>query len=216
MRGLRGWHELEIAEGFRMQQLPDKTPRLLEGDANLLLMLTLSRQSYTDLVLTFPLQTADAKWNTRWFLRPLFPHFLRNLLYTMGRIRDAATEESLRPGQVKLFETSRSADELRIRYPSGESKTLERGGRVDFLFGETSELGVYEARWSEERRRFAVNLFDASESNVEPRESIVIGAETIQTGQVRKEPRELWRWLVLFGLLVVMFEWWIYNRRVRV
>ena len=216
MRGLRGWHEVEIAEGFRMGQLPEKTPRLLESDNNLLLMLTLSRQSYTDLVLAFPIQTADAKWNTRWFLRPQFPHFLRNVLYTLGKIRDAATEESLHPGQVKLFDTAKGMDELQVRFPSGTTKTLERGNRSDFSFGDTGELGVYEAHWGTEHRRFAVNLFDPAESHLEPRDSIRIGAEKVQVGQVRKEPRELWRWLVVAGLVGVMVEWWVYSRRVRV
>jgi hypothetical protein len=101
MRGLRGWHELEIAEGFRLNNLPERTPRLLEGDRDLVLMFTLSRQAYTDLVLAFPLETIDAKWNTRWFLKPLFPLFLRNLLYSLGNVRDAAAEETVKPGQVK-------------------------------------------------------------------------------------------------------------------
>ena len=216
MHGLRGWHELEIAEAFRMGQLPEKTPRLLESDGNLLLMLSLSRQSYTDLVLTFPLQTADVKWNTRWFMRPLFPHFLRNVLYSLGKIRDAAAEDSLHPGQVMMLDAFRGAEEWDISLPSGTRKTLERSSRADALFGDTGELGVYEAVSGEQRRRFAVNLFDVTESNIEPRESIQIGAERVEAGQVRKEPHELWRWFVAAGLLVVLVEWWVYNRRVQV
>ena len=216
MRGLRGWHELELAEGFRIAKLPDKTPKLLESDNNFLMMFTLSRGSHTDLVMTFPLQTVDSKWNTRWFLRPLYPLFLRNVLLSLGNIRDSATEESLRPGQVKTIRTTTDVEMIEVRQPSGKSTTMERGNRAEFAFGETIEIGIYEARWRDERRRFAVNLFDAAESNLEPRESIQIGAVKVQAGQVRKEPRELWRWLVLVGLVVLVVEWWVYNRRVQV
>ena len=32
----------------------------------------------------------------------------------------------------------------------------------------------------------------------------------------RKQPRDLWKWAVLGGLLVLLAEWWVYNRRVSV
>src|SRR5262245_14544563 len=38
MRGLRGWHEVEIAEAYRYPSLPPKTPRLVEGEQDLLLI----------------------------------------------------------------------------------------------------------------------------------------------------------------------------------
>ena len=216
MHGLRGWHDLEVAEGFRMKNLPPRTPRLLEGDRDLVLMLALSRQAYTDLVLAFPLETVDAKWNTRWFLRPLFPLFLRNVLYSLGNVRDATAEEGVRPGQVKHLRPGGAVNELRVRSPSGAVTTLERGSRADFTFGATDEVGVYTVTWGDELRRFAVNLFDPAESNIEPRASVGIGAERVEAGASRKQPRDLWRWLVLAGLVVLLAEWFVYNRRVYV
>jgi hypothetical protein len=94
--------------------------------------------------------------------------------------------------------------------------TLERGTRSDFAFGGTAEVGLYEASWTGETRRFAVNLFDPQESQIEPRQMVQIGAERVQAGESRKQPRELWRWLVAAGLVIVMLEWWVYNRRVHV
>jgi hypothetical protein len=216
MRGLRGWHELEIAEGYRYPNLPPKTPRLVEGDNDLLLMFTLQRQAFKDLILAFPLATDDAKWNTRWFLKPLFPLFLRNVLYSLGNVRDATTEDTVRPGQPKPLRPFGDVREIRVRTPSGTPTTLERGTRSMFTYGGTSELGVYEALWEDQTRRFAVNLFDANESNIEPRPSVKIGEVEVQSGPARKQPRELWRWAVLFGLVFLLLEWWIYNRRVHV
>jgi hypothetical protein len=216
MRGLRGWHDLEIAEGLRFKNLPDRTPRLLEGDRDLLLMFALSRLAYTDIVLAFPLETNDAKWNTRWFLKPLFPLFLRNVLYALGNIRDATAEETVRPGHPKYIRPSSATPEIHVSSPSGVKLKLERGTRSDFAFGGTAEVGIYTASWPGETRRFAVNLFDVEESHIEPREFVQIGAEPVRAGENRKQPRELWRWLVLAGLVFLLVEWWIYNRRVQV
>jgi hypothetical protein len=216
MRGLRGWHELEIAEAYRFKILPPKTPRLVEGDQDLLLLFSLQRQAYKDLILAFPLATEDAKWNTRWFLKPLFPLFLRNLLYSLGNVRDATTEETVRPGNPKILRPFGDVKEIRVRSPSGTTTTLERGMRAEFTYGNTTELGVYEATWGDQTRRFAVNLFDPNESQIEPRPSVKIGETQVQAGPTRRQPRELWRWAVVFGLLFLLVEWWIYNRRVQV
>ena len=216
MRGLRGWHELEIAEAYRFNNLPPKTPRLVEGDRDLLLLFSLSRRAYKDLVLAFPLATEDDKWNTRWFLKPLFPLFLRNLLYSLGNVRDATTEETVRPGEPKVLRPFGDVQEIRVRSPSGSSTNLERGTRAGFTFGGTGELGVYDATWADQTRRFAVNLFDPNESNIEPRPSVKIGETQIEAGPTRRQPRELWRWAVALGLAFLLVEWWVYNRRVQV
>ena len=75
---------------------------------------------------------------------------------------------------------------------------------------------MYEARWEDQTRRFAVNLFDPNESQIEPRPSVKIGETEVQAGPTRRQPRELWRWVVAFGLVFLLLEWWIYNRRVHV
>ena len=48
LRYLTGLHEIGISEAFRMEGLPPRTPRLMEGDRDLGLMIALNRGSYTD------------------------------------------------------------------------------------------------------------------------------------------------------------------------
>ncbi|MEO2091343.1 MAG: hypothetical protein ABGY75_17940, partial [Gemmataceae bacterium] len=84
----------------------------------------------------------------------------------------------------------------------------------------TDKLGVYTAEWgsgaAKQTRRFAVNLFDAEESNLAPVNQFKVGAETVTAGDPKQVPRELWKLAVLLGLAVVLIEWWIYNRRVQI
>ncbi|VTS07125.1 vWA domain-containing protein [Tuwongella immobilis] len=216
MRGLRSWLELEIAEAYRMPELPPRAPRLLEGDRGLVLMTALERGSYRDIVLAFPLETADSKWNTRWFLRPLFPLFLWNLLYASGNVRDASSEPNTQPGEVKRLRPGGMQPQMTIEQPDGSTRTLERGNRAEFLVSQTEQQGVYTARIGDQSLQFAVNLFDVEESNLSVRRSFQVGNERVDAGERREQPQELWKWGVLLGLLALVGEWWVYNRRVAI
>ena len=61
-----------------------------------------------------------------------------------------------------------------------------------------------------------MNLFDPAEGDIAPRGEVSVGSQSVQAGEDRKQPRDLWKWAVLGGLLVLLAEWWVYNRRVSV
>jgi hypothetical protein len=217
MRYLVALQEVGISEAFKMKDLPPRTPRLLEIDQNVALLLTLSRHSFTDLVMTFPILDDQGKWNTNWPLLPSFPLFLRNVLYALGNISDGSGEETVQPGQVKTIRPDQAVNQIEVKDPAGHTRTLQRGTRSDFSYGDTERVGVYQVAWNGAwQRSFAVNLLDADESNIEPRTSIRVGAEAVAGGKERLQPRELWKWLVLAGLGLLMLEWYIYNRRIYV
>ena len=61
---------------------------------------------------------------------------------------------------------------------------------------------------------FAVNLLDAAESNLTPREELPFGKYSKVTAPtVRRANVELWRWIALAALAFLLFEWWYYHRR---
>lgn len=221
LRYLVALHEIGISEAFRISkdELPPRTPRLMESDQDVALMLVLSRQSYADLVMTFPIFTEKGEWNTNWPLKPSFPLFLRNVLYTLGNVSDAASEETVKPGQPKTIrpdaEMNQAVNQIKVFDPENQATTLNRGTRPDFTFGETDHVGVYQVWWNSAwQRSFAVNLLDSDESHIEPRANIQIGEERVAAGQERGQPREMWKWVVLAALFVLLAEWYIYNRRV--
>ncbi|OWK43382.1 vWA domain-containing protein [Fimbriiglobus ruber] len=222
MRNLQALDEVDVAEAFRFpDQLPPRTQRLIEGSENLVLLAAIPRQSYTDLALAFPLVTGDGRWNTNWPLKVSFPLFMRNVVLTLGNVRDAGTEEPIKPGQVKHLRLGGAA-EIRVVAPDKSSTKLERGSRAEFAVTGTDQLGVYTVRWDDpggkgtQYRRFAVNLFDPLESDIAPADAVKVGSATVTADAPRKQPRDLWKWPVLCGLLVLVLEWWIYNRRVQI
>jgi hypothetical protein len=215
LRYLVALQEVGVAEAFKMKDLPPRTPLLIESDREMALLLVLNRQAFTDLVMTFPLVTDKDEWNTNWPLKPSFPLFLRNVLYTLGNVSDAAAEDTTQPGQVKTVRPDVGVSEVTVTDPAGGAHKLLRGSRADFTFGGTDQVGIYRVAWGGQvQRSFAVNLFDPEESNLEPKASVRIGDEELARGETRSQPRSMWKWIVLAALVFLMLEWYIYNRRV--
>ncbi len=219
MKYLRGLQEIGIAEAFRFDikdpRVPPRTPRLLESDRDTVLMFTLGRQSYTDLVQTFSLMDDQGRFNTTWPLHPSFPLFLRNVTYALGNVSDAATEEVTQPGQVKVLRPDVPLKQIEVTNPEGKTEVVERGPRPDFSYGKTDRVGVYGVRYGgQEQRSFAVNLLDAEESNLQPRDEIRVGEAQVKAGVGGGTPRDTWKWIALAALGLLMLEWFIYNKRV--
>ena len=219
MTYLRGLHEIGIADAFRFDlkdpRAPAHIPRLLESDRDTVLLFTLSRQSYTDLVQTFALIDDEGRFNCTWPLHPSFPLFLRNVIYVLGNVSDAVSEEAVQPGMVKLLRPDVPLKEIEVINPEGKAETIQRGLRPNFAYGKTERVGVYKVRWEgKDQRSFSVNLLDTDESDIEPRPEFKIGEETVQMGQARSQPRDTWKWIALGALGLLLLEWYIYNRRV--
>ena len=216
LRYLVALQEIGIAEAFKLKDLPSRTPRLMEIDQNVTIMFTLNRQLYSDLVMTFPILNAKSEWNSNWPLQPSFPLFLRNVIYTYGNISDGASEEALQAGQVKTLRPDVPVSDVEVTDPAGNVQKIERGSRTEFTYGQTNKLGLYKVGWSDRKwqRSFAVNLLDIDESSIEPRPSVQIGAKEVKAGQETRQPRDLWKWLIVAALGLLLLEWYVYNKRI--
>lgn len=217
LRYLTSLHEIGVGTAFRVDDLPPKTPRLLEAEDNVVLMFSLSRGPHTDVVQTFPLLNEKDEWNTNWPLQPSFPIFWRNVLYALGNLSDASTEEATQPGMPKRLRPGSAVDKVKVTDPDEKTRDLERvGNRTDFDYQATDKLGVYVAEWKGGGRSFVVNLLDSDESNIQPRANIRIGDSDVAASQAQTRTRELWKWAVAAGLLFLLLEWWVYNKRIYV
>jgi hypothetical protein len=222
LRYLSALYEIGIDDAFRFELdpaknpgMPPRTPRLLESDKDAALMFSLSRQSFRDVVMAFAIFDNKGEWNTNWPLQPSFPLFLRNVLYSLGNVSDAAGEEQLQPGQVKVLRPDVAVAEIEVTDPDGTAKTLTRGTRPDFAFGDTEQMGPYQVRWADGGHRlFSVNLLDPEESNIEPRPDIAVGGRKVATGEARVQPRDTWKWIAIVALVLLLLEWYVYNRRI--
>jgi hypothetical protein len=216
LRHVATLYEIGISDAFKMPQLPLHTPRLIESDLDTAVLLALNRQSFTDVVLTFPIITDAGEGNTNWPRHPSFPIFLRNVLHTLGNIGESVGDDVTQPGQGVLLRPDVAVKEVKVTAPDGRAYFLSSPRpRADFAFTQTDRLGVYQVAWDGAvQRRFAVNLLDPEESNIEPRTRLQIGDEQIAAGQTRTQLRDLWKPLVLLALGLLVLEWYVYNRRI--
>jgi hypothetical protein len=184
------------------------------------LLFTLARAPYTDVVLTFAILGDDGDLMCDWPLQPSFPLFFRNVLYTLGNVDDAVRAAGVQPGEPMTLRPEAGVARLTVTAPNGSALELHKPPhRPEFEFSATDQVGVYtyqEGAGGGVLRSFAVNLLDPAESNIEPRPAIRIGSEHIGAGQERSQPRELWKWLLLVAVLLLVVEWALYNRRISV
>jgi hypothetical protein len=178
------------------------------------------RGGFEDAVLGFEIvgrNEQGAYANTNWPLRLSFPTFVLNAVEYLGGQSRGSGGSSARPGEVVELKPETPVEAVTVRLPDGQSERVAVGRDGAARFTGTTQLGVYRMEESSGRERlFAVNLLDGGESNLTPRDKAVqIGFVEVD-GQTGLEPgrREIWKWLLAAALVVLLAEWYIYNRRV--
>ena len=197
------------------------------------LMAIIPRGRYEDVVIGFEIVGGDKQgaitFNTDWPRKHSFPNFWFNVLEYFSR-GQGNSDEHHPPNRMVELRVLGGADELSVELPDGTSRQIALDSPSQLSFHETGQLGVY--RVSDQKQlitSFAVNMFDREESDIrlrvsqEPEDGVKV-VESLSIGYVdvsAESPsssvrRELWKLLLLGALVVLVLEWYIYNRRVYV
>lgn len=177
------------------------------------------RAGYEDAVLGFEIISAGEKGgsNTDWSIRRSFPVFVINAVKYLGGVRTGLAMPSIKPGAAATIRTLTSVPVVTVRSPRGEQFTVPKEAQNQYVFTRTDDLGVYEVRegsGDKVTQKLAVNLFDPRESNLLPDDvKIEDNKVDAQAGKAVSR-KEMWRWLLLGAIALLVFEWYVYNRRV--
>lgn len=150
-----------------------------------------------------------------WPLRVSFPIFVANVVDWLNPATVRSEQFRVRAGDALRLPLATPMDTARVTGPDGAVTEVPLGPDVrEFVFGATARRGVYQVALGTNRMTFAVNLLDAAESDIRPRDTLAVGrhAEVVATGEKRAS-LESWRWFALGGLGVMLLEWWWYHRR---
>lgn len=180
------------------------------------------RDGFEDVVLGFEIVTADesgnAVGNTDWPFRVSFPLFFRNLIEYVGGMTEVSSSIALGPGQAVILRRPDGVEQLHVTNPSDAASEIARSPDGTYVFSDTEQVGIYSVRADKNAtidERFAVNLFDNIESDLRPRPMLETKWNKIEAKQGWETTRhEAWRWILLIALIVLLIEWYIYNRRV--
>lgn len=192
-------------------------------DSNLGSLITVgNRQGFEDAVVSFNLygknESGQTIANTDWPRQPSFPMFFQNVIYYLGRAAGLNQSPAVLPGETVALRTAIPHQNVTVGTPSGNTVVVPRSLSNDYLFIDSDDLGVYDVREGESdqvNQRFAVNMLNARESNLQVPTEIDIGFEKVTGSDVWQPARyEFWRWIVLASLALLGLEWYIYNRRV--
>jgi len=196
---------------WRRMELPKRAVRLVEGETTPVIAAVSSGASRY-LVVAFDL------YDSNWPLQLSFPVFVYNAIQFLAGSVTEGPSQSIRPGQAVSIPVPPGAERLTVRRPDGRSEVLPTEDRQVAYFGETGRLGVYGVEPAiQGHESFAVNLFNANESNIRPNPHLAIGADAVAPSQtIRRENVPLWPWLLLAATAVLLVEWYVYNRRVMV
>ncbi len=171
-------------------------------------------------VLTFDLHDSDLP------LQITFPILFSNLINYLvpAQAFDAgqgSTGYRLQPGDDLAIRIPPYARQVVIAAPNDQAFIYQPTGS-DLIFSETSQLGLYAVNFLAEvegdnrdtAQYFAVNLFDARESNIRPAESLAVGqGNTPASLDGAMGQRDIWRWPTALALAILILEWMLYHRR---
>ncbi len=149
-------------------------------------------------------------------LRISFPIFIVNALDWLNPSAASAGQFAARAGEPLRMMVPGEVKSAKVTKPDGAVREIQLGNESrEIVFGETTRQGIYRLKAGTNDLSFCVNVMDAFESNITPRDELPLGkfgTSVKASGSVRAN-KEIWRWLAAAGLFVLLFEWWFYHRR---
>lgn len=150
-----------------------------------------------------------------WPLRVSFPIFIANVLDWLNPVTARAAQFLVQAGAPLRLPLDGTVTNAVVRLPNGEERRLTLDPAVrELVFGETGRRGVYQIELGNRRFTFCANLLDAPETDTTPRSEVRFGKyAAVAAAEARPANVEIWRWIALAGLAILMFEWWFYHKR---
>lgn len=137
---------------------------------------------------------------------------------------DPSAQRMLAPGGILADQLPSAATDPVLVEPDQRRTPLVLSPDRRITFGPIRKTGLYQVEWQGDvtdpgavrpLRTYAANLANAAESDVRARPTLTLASDTIVAERESgTRDRRLWPWLLLAALGVLMFEWYVYNRKV--
>ncbi len=184
----------------------------------------LVESSQTPLILAGELKRQRIVWigfdtlQSTWPLQFSFPIFIVNAVEWLNPAAANASQLLVHAGDPFRMALAQPLTNslISVKTPAGLEKTMAVDTVTrELVFGDTAKQGVYHVQiGATNNLAFCVNLLDAAESDITPRGELSFGKfGKVAATKIRRANLELWRWIAVAGLIVLLFEWWYYHRR---
>jgi hypothetical protein len=148
-------------------------------------------------------------------LRVTFPIFIANAVDWLNPANTTGAQLLVKAGDAFRLALPHPEKTAQVTLPNGQVRTMAIDPTAsEFVFGETYKQGAYHLRIGTNELTFCVNLLDAAESNIKPRDELQLGKYTkVRATTMQRANMEVWRTIAGLALLMLMVEWWYYHRR---
>jgi len=152
---------------------------------------------------------------SNWPLRVSFPIFIANAVEWLNPANAQGGQLLVKAGEPFRLGLLHPEKQAEVTPPGGPARAFPIDPQAnEFVFGDTHRQGVYHVRLGTNETTFCVDLLDAAESNIKPRDELQLGKYARVTAtRLQRTNMELWRTIAGLGLLVLLGEWWYYHRR---
>ena len=190
-------------------ELPE-TAEILAVDEEIPLVARVADEGWHILVVPFTLM------QTNWVTEQSLPVFFYNAVRYLGSAGAIGDQVHYAPGETKAIQLAEGVATATVTRPDGATTDLTGNARGVAYFAGTEAAGLYTVAGAVENdQQFAVNLVSALESDIQPRSIDRLGAREVARGEtIETATPEVWRWFVGAALVLLLVEWWVYNRRV--
>jgi len=197
-------------EKARKMTFPPETKTLVSSDEGALVALSYVGAAR---VLTVAFNPMDSRWP----LRISYPMFVANAVEFLASAGRGPSSRQFPAGEVLVLQGEPDTMQITVEDPDGRVSTLACDGESNVAFGRTGKAGIYTARTGTKVVSYAANLTSGEESNTMPVKEFDVGSRKVTASETATlKNREIWRELLIVALVVLMVEWYIYNRRVYV
>ncbi|HED53409.1 MAG TPA: VWA domain-containing protein [Phycisphaerales bacterium] len=154
--------------------------------------------------------------------------FLASAIDSLGGVTGSASSGTIQPGGTLSVRLPIGARDVTLTLPGQNGIQLEPAPDGRVAYGPIPRAGILKLSWigsaapgdtvedGRAERLIPVNLLDSLESDVRSAPVLPFASGDIAASQQGSSasPRRLWPWFLLAALLICLFEWWVYNRRV--
>ena len=152
---------------------------------------------------------------SNWPLRVSFPIFIANAVEWLNPANAQGGQLLVKSGEPLRLALTQPEKSAQVTSPDGQNRTfaLDRAA-TEFVYSETYRQGIYRLQIGTNETVFCVDLLDAAESSIKPREEVRLGKYThVAATTLKRANLEIWRTIAAIGLFVLLGEWWYYHRR---
>lgn len=147
-----------------------------------------------------------------WLLHPSFPMFMANAIGYLGEKTLEPLSENYKTGETLVLDFLPQEEMPVIHSPSGNRLTLSETSR-GYPVLSLEETGFYNIKWSHGEKMIPCSLLNREVSKIKPDPPLRNPQKSAAEASALAMIREIWRELALAALLILLLEWYIFNKR---